>query len=177
MNYLSIIKYAVTLLVIVYSIVATIISIVREKKQNKTIANTKSENDENKIFFDKLNSKIISAMSAVEPIYNALSDPLGVKLPEMKENDVKRQVKDFCEEENKEYNAEYVTEKIKELIAFSKIVNNPIVAKLTQEKDKKPIVKESENDVEKILEGIPDFPPLDDDPEYITIKEDNNDHD
>ena len=81
MNYLSIIKYAVTLLVIVYSIVATIISIVREKKQNKTIANTKSENDENKIFFDKLNSKIISAMSAVEPIYNALSDPLGVNLP------------------------------------------------------------------------------------------------
>lgn len=123
MNYLTIIKYVVTLFAIVYAIFSTIWLFIQQKRKNRKLREAGEHITEEKAFFDELNSQILDAMNNAEIIYNKLADPLGTKLPDMKKTEVLREVKDFYEKKGKTFDIEYISAKIEEFIKFSKQVN------------------------------------------------------
>lgn len=123
MDFLTIIKYAVSILAILYAFFSTIFLFIQQKRKNKKIKEAGEQIAEEKNFFDELNAAIIDACKAAEIIYNRLAEPLGTKLSDMKKTEALREIKDFYESKGKTFDLQYISDKIEQLVKFSKEVN------------------------------------------------------
>lgn len=111
---LQIIKYSVTCLALIYSLISTIIIVVKSKKDNKTT---------NVDIGEILYKQIMDSMEIAENTYNAIKSVANIDVSKLKLSDVISKVQNYCLINGIAYDERDIVERIERLISFSKSVN------------------------------------------------------
>lgn len=112
---LQIIKYSVTCLALIYSLISTIIIVVKSKKSNKNTTNV----DIGEILY----KQIMDSMEIAENTYNAIKSVANIDVSKLKLSDVISKVQNYCLINGIAYDERDIVERIERLISFSKSVN------------------------------------------------------